>query len=113
MKLSAVKFEGIISNINAKNNGSLGLRISTPKLTSTHKATIIDLQGVTCDVFVKLADEEIEDVVTISTPLKNKSPSERYRNLLWVYWKQKGEKGVFQHFYERFMIKELKKLKLK
>lgn len=40
-----------------------------------------------------------------------KSPSQRLRNVLFIYWKQKGSKDDFELFYRRWMERAIDKVK--
>ncbi len=111
-KLSAIKFNGVISSINTKKDGSMGLRIATPELTSTEKVEVMELQGICCDIFVKPPEDDIKEILTISNDMEGKTPSQRQRAVLFVWWKQLGEPGGdFEIFYRNKIEKNIDYIK--
>lgn len=60
---------------------------------------------------------EIDDVVGLpelpKDDSKKKSNSERLRAILYVYWKQQGEQGFFEDYYNRYFEKIINSIKEK
>lgn len=46
-----------------------------------------------------------------SSGVKAKSPSQRLRNTIFVLWKQKGERGDFESFYDSIMEQLIENIK--
>lgn len=105
MTKAAIKFNGIVSSISCKVDGSLGLRLSTPTLTSNEKVAILDLQGINTEVFLKPLDDEIDDIVVVDKDIEQKTSSQRFRNVLYLIWKQQGEIDGFPIYYKSEMEK--------
>lgn len=113
--MRGIKCNAGITSISARAEGSLGMRIVTSKeLTPEEKTSFFDLQNVECEMLlVPIADPESK-VITIDSKLDEKSPSQRLRSVLYVYWKQNGLKKDFATFYKEKMegIIEMVKSKL-
>jgi len=103
--MKAIETQGIITGVRSKVDGSLGLSMSTPELTSEEKAAVMDLQGqnLVC-TFVPL-DEKNAPKMKVDKEIETKTPSNRLRNVLYVLWEQEGGKGDFDDFYKRQMEK--------
>lgn len=111
--MKAIRFNGEISSITAKKDRSVGLRLNTPELTATVKAELMELQGINIDVFIKPLDTAPDDIVTVDTDLNAKSSSQRLRGVLFVLWKQLGEKEDFNNYYQGVMEKIINHFKEK
>lgn len=111
--MKAFKLNAVINSIRAKVDGSLGLTISTPELTPTYKAGIMELQGINIDLFMQPLDSEPEDIIKIDKDLEQKTLSQRLRAVLFIEWKQKGEIGDFKSFYDERMLKYIDHAKSK
>ena len=109
----AIKFNSIISGASTKKDGSLGIRISTPELTEEEMATIFKLTGISCDVFIKPRDDELEEIVVVDKDLEQKTSSQRLRAVLFVLWKQEEGLGDFSVFYKDRMEKLITAIKNK
>lgn len=111
--MKAIRFNGEISSITAKKDRSVGLRLNTPELTATEKADLMELQGINIDVFFKPLDTAPDDILTIDKDLNAKSSSRRLRAVLFILWKQLGEDGDFNGYYQMVMEKIINHFKEK
>lgn len=101
----------IISSIRSKVDGSLGFSASTPELSHEEKVSFMELQNLNLHALLTPDDIQAPDLKEIKGKLEGKTPSERLYNVIYVYWKQKGEVGNFQEFYARQMEKLINKVK--
>lgn len=97
--MKAIKTNAIITSITAKQDRSLGLRVATPELTPEEKVTIMNLQGINTVILIEPLDEAPEEVVQVKGEVADKSQGQRIRSVLFILWKQEGEKGRFEDYY--------------
>ena len=111
--MKAISSDVIIEGVRARKDGSLGLTLTTPELTTEEKAMVMDLQGVNCAMVVTPIDSA--DLATetheVKSDLNQKPPSQRMRAVLYILWKQDNEGKDFPEFYEDRMEKLINKLK--
>jgi len=103
--MKTIKCNAIISGIRAKVDRSLGLSISTPELSNDEKVLFMEMQGINVDLTITPLDSEPSGLEKIDTDLETKTSSQRLRGVLFVYWKQLGEKEKFEDFYRTYMEK--------
>ena len=59
----------------------------------------------------ELTQSEIDEIENIDFEVEGKTKSQRLRNVLYVLWKQEGQKGDFKDFYSAKMEKLIIKIK--
>lgn len=99
--MKTLNFNGAITSITAKGDGSLGLRMVTPELKSLEKVAVMELQNQNLIVNLTPMDEKPVGEVNVDADLNSKSQSQRIRAILFVLWKQDGQKGEFSDFYKK------------
>lgn len=110
--MDAIRFKGYINSIRAKVDGSLGLNMGTPELTSKQKAAFMDIQNINLDIMLEPLDAMASDTIVVDKDIDQKSPSKRLYNVLYVLWKQQGEVGNFYNdFYMPKMEKAIESIK--
>jgi hypothetical protein len=59
-----------------------------------------------------ITEEDVKDLPEIKPEFKGeKTPSQRLRNIIFVYWEQQGGKGNFDDFYKKQINKLIDKIK--
>lgn len=111
--MKSIKTQAIITSISSKVDKSLGLRLSTPELSSEEKALFMELQGLNCIVSIVPHDEQKVEEYKVEKDLNEKPPSVRLRAVLFVLWEQQGKKGDFNDFYREMMEKFIDHIKSK
>lgn len=111
MTPKTIKTPLIITSFRAKVDGSLGLSAVTPELTNEEKVEFMNLQNLNVTGFFEPIDQQTKDVKEIKGEFDSKKPSQRLRNVIYVYFEQKGAKGDFDTFYLRQMNKLIDKVK--
>jgi hypothetical protein len=99
--MQTISLTTVISSIRAKVDGSLGLTMSTPELSSTEKATVMELQGAALTTLIKPLDEAPKEVMRVEKNLETKSQAQIIRSIIYKLWKQSGEDGDFEAFYRQ------------
>lgn len=97
--MKTLQCDAIVTGIRAKVDHSLGLSISTPELSNNEKAMFMELQGINTRMTIEPLDEKAEGVEKIDKEVNTKTQSQRLRAVIFIYWKQLGEKETFEEFY--------------
>lgn len=95
---NGVEFNGVLDGISTRQDKSLGVRLSTPELTSEEKLLIMELQGIPCCIQFKPL-EGFQVMREIKTELSRKTQSERLRAVLYCWHHSLGSPGEFENFY--------------
>lgn len=105
----------VITSFTAKVDGSLGMRVATPELSSAEKADFMDLQNKNIKLVITPMDDPIDEEVEVKSEVNEKTPSQRLRGVLFILWKQEymDKYGTFNEFYQRTMEKVIDQYKLK
>jgi len=117
--MSLLQVPATISKASTMSNRCLRLQIDTQENLSDEEITGLMTKIDKYGHFCFLEDKEIDESMVIDLPAlpkklnDEKSPSLRFRNTLYVYWKEKGEKGSFELFYNQTYEKLIKDLKEK
>ena len=108
-----IQHQAVIGTINAKVDRSISYRVSTSELTSEQKAIFMDLINTAVNITIEPIDEPKAPLVKINTDLETKTPSQRLRAVLYVYFKQKNEGTDFEAFYNARMNQLIEMIKNK
>lgn len=100
--MKAIKVNVIITGIRSKVDRSLGLTLSTPELTTDERAEFMNLQGINCEAIFNPLEEKV-NLIEVKGETETKTQSQRLRAVIFLLWKQDGEKGTFEDFYRSKM----------
>lgn len=103
----------IITSASTRADGSLGLRLATPELLPDEKTAFFELQGRNLKMLLQPGEEQPEELRDVKGEFDHKTPSQRLRATLFVWWKQQHEPGDFEDFYRRNMEKLIDYVKTK
>lgn len=103
----------IITSASTRADGSLGLRLATPELKPDEKTAFFELQGQNLKMLLQPMDGEPAELKDVKGEFDHKTPGQRMRACLFVWWKQQGEPGEFEDFYRRNMEKLIDYVKTK
>jgi DNA primase catalytic subunit len=106
-----ISFNGVITTVTSKVDRSLGLRISTPELSTHERAEFMEYQNINSIITVKPLDESPDEILEVEAKMEGKTPSQRLRSVIFILWKQKGSKGIFDNFYRTVMEAAINKVK--
>ena len=99
----------VITGIRSKVDRSLGLTCSTPELSTDERALFMEIQGINLEALFKPTEEKT-DLKEVTGEFGEKKPSQRLRAVLFILWKQRGEKEDFEVFYKIQMEKVIDKV---
>lgn len=71
----------------------------------------MNYQNINSQITLEPLDEPSEEKMDIQTDLETKTPSQRLRGVIYVYYSQKGIKEDFDTFYRNQMEKIIDKIK--
>lgn len=111
--MKIIQSQGVITTISSKQDGSLGLRVATPELSTDEKALFMEIQGLNLDITFKPLDFETKEIAEVKSEVDRKTPSQRLRSVLYLYWEQEGRAGDFNDYYNRNMNKIIESIKAK
>lgn len=94
-----------IGTVTSRVDGAVSFRVITPELTLDQRATVLGLHGKNVRCMVEPIDVPVEGLDEVDAPSDLKSPSERLRAVLFVWWKQTKDSGAFLEFYHSKMDK--------
>jgi len=106
--MKAIRTPLIISSIRLKKDKSLGFSAVTPEITPEEAIQFMELQGNNLDALLNPIDYNVEEM-KINSDLDTKTPSQRLRSVLFVYYKKLEKQGKapkdFREFYDLKMEK--------
>jgi hypothetical protein len=102
-----------IVGVRAKVDGSLGVSLATPELTATEKAVFMDWMNRDLVMMLQADTAGIGDVKEVKGEFDRKTPSQRLRDVLFVWWKQVESARSFDDFYLEHMNKMIDHVKTK
>jgi len=111
MKISPVKFQGVLTSFASRKDKSLRLTISTGELTRNENMALQDLQDVAADILMAPYDVPESEVVVVKGSIEFKSPSQRLRGVLYVLFQKLGIPGDFETFYRVQIEKYIDRIK--
>ena len=103
-----------LTSIAARVDRSIRFSVVTGELTDDHRAAFFPLQGTNVKILIQPADCEQEPAMVVPKgDAESKSPSQRLRSVLFVYYKQLNAKESFEDFYARQIELVIEKVKTK
>jgi hypothetical protein len=108
--MKAITFNGIITSLTAKVDGSLGLRIATPELTAPEKTELFGYQNINSVISLEPLEEKVTGDLMVMKQKDDLSRSELQRKALYALWMTAKEHGEyvsadFKEFYNLEMDK--------
>jgi cysteine synthase len=100
----------IITSFRGKVDGSLSLTLTTPELQANEKVEFMNLQGINCMAIFKPTDYQTTSL-KVEKKIDGKTPSQRLRAVLYVWWEQHGKSEDFETFYNYRMEAFIDKIK--
>jgi muconolactone delta-isomerase len=111
--MKAIRTECQLTSFRSRSDGSVGFSGVTPEMSSQEKVALFDLQNVLVEMLVYPKDSKDAEVVEVRKEIEGKSPATRLRGVLFLLWKQSGEKEAFEMFYSQQMEKVIEWVKRK
>ena len=110
--MKAIKTQGVITSISSRQDNSLRLSISTPELQPEEQVEFLKLKNQAMDMLLNPLDYNDPEIVEIDKDAGAKSPSQRLRSVLFVYYAQnKDNTEGFNAWYNKWMEKKIQEIK--
>lgn len=100
-----------LNGFSSKTDGSASLRFSTQEIPPEVFAELSKNLNNFGHLLFKENEIDLNDVPKEDIDDKDKTPSKRLRNTLFVLWKQKGSKGDFEVYYREMVEKYITRIK--
>ena len=97
--MKSIQVSTNITSVRSRKDGSLGLSLETPELSPKEKVLFMELQNIECETTFTPKDFDDKEINEIKTSLDNKSPSQRLRDVLFVWYKQDKTNELFDNWY--------------
>lgn len=101
--MKAIETDIQVTSIRSRADGSLGLSLITPELSNSDKVEFMNYHNVNAKMFSHPKDVSNLEELKIDKEAGAKSPSERLRSILYIYFLQKKPKVDFEVFYREKM----------
>lgn len=101
--MKAIVTEAIISSFATSADKSLRFRGSTPELSDAEAVALMGIRGLNVRLLIEPIDYATDGKCEVKSKIDGKTHSERLRAVLFVWWKQSGEEGVFLDWYRTKM----------
>ncbi len=111
--MRAITTPCILTSLRSRVDGSLGLSFTTPELTADEKAVWFGLQNQNCKMLLEPQGVEVQPPIEVKAELESKTPGQRLRAALYVFWTQNGSAGDFEQFYKARMHQFIESVKSK
>lgn len=111
---TGVTLQSILSNVSTRKDGSFKLVFETQELNANDGAQLLSLRnkiGWLLFSADEISPDDIPEQQIDPDEYCGKSPSQRLRSVLFVYWKQKGSNGTFNQFYNSQIEKWIDQIK--
>lgn len=105
--------EAILTKCSSMVDRGLAVGFHTRELSVEDKAKVMQFHNRTGYLLFKANEIEEQDVPKTQAEMNTKTPSQRLRAVLFVYWQQQGIKEEFDIFYQREMEKIINEWKEK
>lgn len=110
--MKPISVQLIVKRISSRVDGSLSISAETPELNPEQKLAFFNLQNVVCKTLIQ-PENSFEAPIEVKTETETKKPSQRLRNVIFIWWKQEGEIGDFDVFYKEKMERLIDSVKQK
>ncbi len=90
-----------MSSASTRSDGSLSLKFSTPELEASEKTAFFELLNLNLKMLLQPADGVPVELKEVKGQFDRKTPSQRLRAVLFVFWKQADGTGDFEDFYRK------------
>ena len=101
--MKALTCDVILGSVASRVDGSLGLRFSTPELTSEEKTAVFDLQNKRLKMLLQPDEGEVEGLTDVKGELAHRTPGQRLRAVLFIRWKETNPGITFDDYYNHRM----------
>ncbi len=99
--MRAITCPVILGRVSTRSDGSLTLSFSTPELKPDEKVAFMEVQNSNLKMLLQPSDNDPAELKEVKGQFDTKTPGQRLRSVLYIYWKQADGTGEFENFYRR------------
>jgi hypothetical protein len=99
----AITCDVILTSASTRADGSLSIRLSTPELPAESKTVFFELLNQNLKMLLQPTDGTPAELHDVKGEFDRKTPSQRLRAVVFIWWKQAGEIGEFDDWYRKKM----------
>lgn len=97
-----------IRSISATVDRGLRFSVITGEIPDEHRGVFLSLQGINCEALITPHErEEGDEPILVDSDIKKKTPSERLRAVLYVFFQQRKKAGRFTGNFQAFYEEQL------
>lgn len=111
--MKAIRTEAQLTSFRSRSDRSVGFSGVTPEMSSQEKCALFDLQNCLVEMLIYPKDIKDAEVVEVRSEMEGKTPAQRLRAIIFIRWKQQGEKENFEAFYANQMERIIAHIKTK
>ena len=114
-KITGFQVESTFAKASTLSDKALSLIFHTSREQSNHEQTATVLEMAHKTGWLLFKPDPIQDIEIPNKPtgIEGKTPSQRMRAVIFILWKQNGEKGNFEDYYAEYMEKFIDHIKQK
>lgn len=102
-----------IGTVSSQKDGSVAFRVHTAELRASEAGAVMQYHGKACRVLIAPHDVEPDETMEVDAEREHKTPSQRLRSVLFLWFKQEGKIGEFDAFYRHRMEQLIEHVKAK
>lgn len=99
--MKAITCPVILDRVSTRSDGSLTLSFSTPELTPDEKLVFLEVAKQNLKLLLQPAEGVTAEMKEVRGQFETRTPSQRLRSILYIYWKQADGTGEFEQFYRK------------
>ena len=96
-------------SVTSRQDGSVKISFVTPELRPSEGGALLLLHGKNVCVSIVPEDQPIPEKIMVKTEREGKSPSQRFRGVLWVAWEQEIDRREDEPF-EAYYLRQYQKM---
>ena len=100
--MKAIVLNAIFTGFSSKVDKSLSFRGTTPELLTTEKCALMDMQNLNVRLLIEPVDFPTDGKMEVKSELETKTPSQRMRSVLFVWWNQLTKAGKMDKPFPQF-----------
>ena len=97
--MKAIQCRIIINRVSTRKDQSLSVSLETPEMTVEDSVVLLQLANRELSMVLTPVDVSVSAVKEVKGRFDSKTPSQRLRGVLFVFWKQAGGTEDFEDFY--------------
>jgi len=111
MSKTTIQVPAVFSGFSSRSDGGASLRFATQELNEVDFSALKKMHNSFGYVLFRPNEWKESEIPKEDATDETKSPSQRLRAVLFIAWKQRGSRGMFEDYYRRNMEKIIDRVK--